>query len=574
MPLTKEQFTNLYSKGLTVDQIVAFERGETPQTLTPPKQEGFFSRLVNDPFKTLIATPAIRTGQMLAAPIVNRYGTEEQKQRYLDLIKQDVQVPGIIPGSKVTVEGQKPFGEGGGRQIVGEAAKTASYLVGGGGTASAVRTGLTGQITRSALTQGGAGLVSGGAYSFGDSIQKAENEPAKVAFDTLFGAGVGLTTGLVFGAATPLVVKTANGIRKFTSVQALNEELKALNRQVLKPSPKIQEKWKYQKVDPVKTYTEIFSTDVPDVDKNNRFIPESIDEFIERVDQVYRPGAEGFNTILRNSPETNSLSQRMAKSIENLRRSNLKDSQIEQGIAKIQAEFDAVKRAAARDGVLVGDDLVPVWYSDVQKDRFWGATKNFGSEESTLANEVNRSIGNSFKEGIEEVVDDINVKNFNKQLQELIVLKDYLDGLRGKNAGTGGRATRLITRAIGAVAGSGGGPVGSTIGAITGDQLAQIWINPANQPQRWIILKALQRLPPAQRQTLEQEANEVIQKMFQNKINKIPGTLELPPPSYIPLPAQTPPPSGVRMVPAQKGDPGRDKSGKFIRTYLSGEKSQ
>ena len=82
---------------------------------------------------------------------------------------------------------------------------------------------------------------------------------------------------------------------------------------------------------------------MPQVDKQNRFVRESVEDFIGRVDEVYRPGAEGFNTILRNSPEVNSLSKMEREALSIIDSENLTPVQRQQAKAKIQAEIQALE---------------------------------------------------------------------------------------------------------------------------------------------------------------------------------------------------------------------------------------
>src|SRR6185503_4159476 len=135
---------------------------------------------------------------------------------------------------------------------------------------------------------------------------------------------------------------------------------------------------------------------------------------------------------------------------------------------------------------------IPVAYADNLKDRFWQATKYFGPEEASVSNEVNRNIGRSFKDGIEEVITDVNVKNYNKKLQELIVLRDFLESKNGKVPGTGGKMLRYTLRTVGAI--TGGGGLGSVAGAITADQVAQAIASPT--ARTWLIRRQLAKLPP------------------------------------------------------------------------------
>lgn len=530
MALTKEQFATLYNKGLSVDQIAAFDRGETPETIRAnskvEEKPGFFKSLAQDPLKTLIVKPGVRFGQAIGAFGSKLLGVSEDKiQKTID---KPVSVPTGILGD-INIEPQKQFGEGGGKQILGDLSKATSYLYTGGAGSTAIQTGLKSQVLSGAFQGAKAGVVGGGTYAFGDAIADAENSPSDVAYKTLFGAALGGATGGIVGAAVPVVVKTGSAVKKYTNINELNQKLTDLNTTTLKPTPSQTTKWTKQGVDPMRTYTEIFATEIPQVDKNNRFVRESVEDFVERIDDVYRPGAEGFNTILRNSPEVNNLSELQKKALSIIDGENLTPVQKQQAKSKVLNEISALKEEARNAGKLLGEDNIPVAYTDNLKDRFWANTKYFGDESTSVTNATNRALGHSFADGIESVITDLNVKQYNKQLQQYIVLKEYLSGLSGKLAGTGGRASRLVSRVVGGIAGSKGGPVGSLLGSITGDKLAQIWMNPASSPERWLILQALKKLPLAKRRVLEQEANEIIQKMFQKRME----TLRLPAPTNI-----------------------------------------
>lgn len=410
-------------------------------------------------------------------------------------------------------------------ESIGAGLEAGSYLVGGGGAAKTLVTGLKGKILKGAYEGLKTGATSGGAMSFGQALQESDLKPMDLAYKTLFGTAIGAGAGLTLGAIAPVAVKSVTGakniVKRFTNVGQINTELQNLNTQVFKPKPSELEKWSVQGKDPIKTYTEIFGTDIPAVGKDNRFTRESIADYVQRVNDIYKPAAEGFNTILKNSPEVNSISKARDMAIKNLDAYNLTPEMKVRAAQKIEDSFNAIKNEAAKTGQLLGDDSIPVAYSDNLKDRFWAATKNFGTEDATIANSVNSSIGHGFKDSIENSIQDINVKAYNKQLGDLIVLRDFLETKAGTLAGTGGKATRLMSRVAGAVIGSKGGPFGSFLGTLTGDKLAQILINPEYQPYRWLINKKLQQLPQAQILKLTQEANAVIESMLQKRMSRL-----------------------------------------------------
>lgn len=525
--LTKEQFSQLRKQGLSVEQIIAFENGKIPEK--KEQQEGFISKIfraATEPAATLAVRPiqAFRAiqGKTPEKQAVNLpyYGKITAPTTGKDLLKD------VGRAAETVALGLGTEGLAAGKTIFGkQVASAVPKILQTPGLKGTVQTGLKGLVKEGAKAGFKTGAVSGGLMSFGDALQEAEVQPAKIAYKTLFGAATGGSTGGIIGGFIPVVVKGAGGIKKYSNIESLNKELENLNNRILRPTPSVSKKWTEQKVNPIKTYTEIFGKDIPAVNKDNRFIKESVEEFVDKVNQVYRPAAEGFNTILRNSPEVNSLSKMESEALKRISESNLVASQKTQATSKIKNEFLALREELGNK--ILGDDNIPVALTDILKDRYWGATRYFGPEEANVSNETNRAIARTFAKNIEDSITDVGVKNYNKGLQELIVLRDYLSGLENKLSGSGGKMTRLMSRVVGSVVGAKGGPVGSAVGSLTGDKLAQIWINPAYSPQRWLIMKQLGKLPQAERITLERQANDVIQQMIQKRMQ----TLALPPPS-------------------------------------------
>lgn len=529
-------FKYLNDKGL-----IPKDKFVTTSPIQREQEPGFIQSLAQT-----LASPVLKLASTGRAIIdtARAQGTGAELQNNIDEINKKEYDYGYL-GKVASI--QNPI------QAAGVGAELGSYAIPGGAASGVIKTGLKGQVIRGAFQGAATGAASGATMSFGQALQEAEVKPSDVAIKTLFGGVLGGATGGVLGGITPVVVKGVNATKRFTNLDQINTELQNLNNQVLKPGPKQMEKWSVQGKDPIKTYTEIFGTDVPAVGKDNRFTRESISDAVQRVDDIYKPASEGFNTILRNSPEVNSISKARDMAVKNLDAYNLTPESYTRAVAKIDGEFNAIKTEAQKKGLLLGDDSIPVHYSDNLKDRFWGATKNFGTEDATIANSVNSSIGHGFKDSIENSIQDINVKNYNKQLGDLIVLRDFLETKSGALAGTGGKMTRLMARVAGTVAGSSGGPIGAVMGNITGDKLAQILINPAYQPYRWLINKKLQQLPQADVLRLSQEANQVIEAMLAKRMSR----LALPEGSKLGTannPIITPPPkdpSGVRLVPAE-----------------------
>lgn len=490
--------------------------------VSQPQQKGMLRSMIEDPLKTLLIKPAARTAEALGR--IGLFGSTIARG-YQEMAGQPQTFGGI------TVEPQKALGEGGGKQILGDIAKTTSYLYTGGELPTVAGQTLKGQVLRGALTGAKTGAIGGGVYSFGEAIQQAENQPSDVAYQTLFGTGLGALSGALLGGAIPATVKGAQSIKRLSNLNEVENSLIQANKEILKPTSTQMADWSQAKVDPLKTFVREFGPDSIPTSNNTL----QLDDFISKVDTKYRAGAEGFNTILRNSPEVVSLADRKSQVLQNINKSNLTATQKQSALNKATTEFDAILQEARATGNLIGNDNVPVAYADNLKDRYWSATKNFGSEESTVANTVNKSYGFAFKDAIENAVQDVNVKQYNKNLQELIILKDFLESRNGKVPGSGGKMARYTARIVGGIAGGGGGPVGSVTGALTADQVAQAIIRP--DVRTWILRKQLQKLAPEARQSLEQQANDIIQQMMQKRAE----SLKLPAPSVpstIPLPGE------------------------------------
>jgi len=177
-----------------------------------PQQDGFLKSLgkgvwkgaVTDPFNALLVRPAARFGEALGAGAINIFGSEEQKKRANEYIGRDknIQVLPFVGPTKIA--GMKAFGEGGGKQILGEGLESAVDIAGlayGGGAAK------SGLVKPTSFVQGAiqgakAGALSGGIYGGGMGTARAlqENKSvADIATEGITGAVAGGVTGGVLG---------------------------------------------------------------------------------------------------------------------------------------------------------------------------------------------------------------------------------------------------------------------------------------------------------------------------------------------------------------------------------------
>lgn len=163
------------------------------------EKDGILETIVKDPIKTLLVKPAARFAEavgrtgVLGTNIKRGYEEMAESGQDLDTIAGKYHVEGVKPG----MEGVK--------QIAGEAAKTASYLYGGGAAANtaktAVRTGLGAAVRQGVKS----GAVSGGLYGGGDAAEKGGD-----ALEIAEGAVKGGLGGAAAGAAIPVLAAGAS----------------------------------------------------------------------------------------------------------------------------------------------------------------------------------------------------------------------------------------------------------------------------------------------------------------------------------------------------------------------------
>jgi hypothetical protein len=165
--------------------------------------------VVNDPYKTLIATPAVRTVDALGALAglgVRKIGEKTDNQsmvnfgnRALAYTNQAKTVPGLLPGTSVTVNPMKGFGEGGGSQIAGQTLKAVSELYGGSKAASVINKFVPGNRLPAFLSGMATGGVAGGGYGAGSALEEPDPTLRSVVTAGAVGTGVGMTLGGGFG---------------------------------------------------------------------------------------------------------------------------------------------------------------------------------------------------------------------------------------------------------------------------------------------------------------------------------------------------------------------------------------
>lgn len=157
---------------------------------------GGIAQVVTEPFRTLVSQPGTRAGQAIGTiglKLANKLSGgkvseniqartgQTLDERLANVVGQDV----TTKGGTVISKGVSQFGEGGGKQIVGEAIQSASYLIPYGKVASAAGGGTIGNIAAGAT----GGYTADVGYGLTDQNQTV-GEALKPGVGTAIGAAV------------------------------------------------------------------------------------------------------------------------------------------------------------------------------------------------------------------------------------------------------------------------------------------------------------------------------------------------------------------------------------------------
>lgn len=175
-------------------------------TPTEPKKSflqktgDFFKSAITEPINSLLVKPAVRTGEALGAGGIKAselFMSKDQKQKtdasLQNALGKDINTP------VGTVNAVKPIGQGGVKQIAGEALEAGGNIalgVGGGEVATAPAEDLVKQGVKTGIKTG---AIFGGAQGASTGLQNNESTK-KIAEDTAIGAGTGAVGGAVLGA--------------------------------------------------------------------------------------------------------------------------------------------------------------------------------------------------------------------------------------------------------------------------------------------------------------------------------------------------------------------------------------
>lgn len=530
MPLTKEQFNALREKGLSVEQITAFDKGMDAKDLAFEKKkanEGLASKIfrgITEPVVTLAARPfqvakaiggATEEEQAINLPY---YGKIKTATTGKDIVRD------VGRGFETVSLGVGGTGLAAGRTLFGKSvASTVPKILQTPGVVQSVKTGLKGTVKEGVKSFAQTGLTSGGITGFGMGLEEASEKPPEEAFNTIFkntafGAASGLAGGTVLGAITPVAAKGLIKIADYTKVPQLTQKISNVYKRTLNPTGR------QAKIDS-RFGNDSFSflaQELPEmplsVNKDGRVVA---DDAIEMAKQKYQAEASAFKPIIRNSGKYISVDDAVAN-MKKMAKAELDGSDLKRAEAQIDSEVDSFISQTDPADVNVdvrGKRYISLARADDMKSYSWSRGKGWGTPEAELWTDTNNMIGHSLKDAIEDAIDYAPIKEMNRRLGQWKSAIDMLEKRNNLPSGTGGKMSRYIARSTGTLLGGGigGGQeggfdnlTGAGGGYITANMLAALFANP--NVRLFAIRALLKNLQKAGKMDMIREAQQILQE--------------------------------------------------------------
>ena len=403
------------------------------------------------------------------------------------------------------------------REAIGVGAEIGSYAIGGGGGATAVKTGLKGMIGRGLKEGLKTGAASGGLFSFGQSMQDAESKPMDVAYNTLFGTALGGVAGGVLGTAVPLVTKGAQEAVKFAKVPELQAKLSEGYQKIFNPTAR-----------QIKADTrfgnnsfDFLAQEMPDLPITvNSAGKVEADAAIEMAKQKYAAEATAYKAVIRNSGKYVDIDNVIANA-KQAARQQFDGTDLAKAEQQIENEINAYLSNTPQDVNVTasGKRFVTISRADDIKSYSWARGKGWGTPEAEVWNDTNNIIGHTIKDSIENQLPNAPVKAMNRRLGQWKNAIDMLEKRNGAVTGGGGMLRKIANRSVGAIIGAGlggdeGGVLGTVGGASTGfltaQALASLMANP--NVRLFAIRQLLKRLSKAGKNDMIKEAEDILKQ--------------------------------------------------------------
>lgn len=567
MPLSKEQFTQLYQKGLTTDQIVAFESGETPDSIRASQETPGFVQAVAQG----IASPFLKiasTGRAIY-DTANAQGTGKELDQNIDKINKKKYDYGYF-GRQGSI--QNPL------QAAGVGAELGSYAIGGEGAVSTLVKGFKGQIIKAIMTGLGTGASSGGLASFGLALQEDNPTLLGVLVKTALGTAIGGVTGSVFGGATPVVSRalTSAPVRILANkiLPQTEGRLTAVESQILKARQSIADT--YKKSLPLtptqlakeanaleKTGDNVFTT----LAKHD--INLGSDDAINQLQAVSDQFDNAISYAQKNENALFNVNEVRANALKAIDDKLSSETERELARQRLNSELDSI--LSSNKGKVqksaTGDDLIS---SDIierlrKTGNDWGQYNKLNPD--SVKNATGRALASSVRDQVEKEGTFAAYREANREWGKIIHAKEILQKIedsgkkfRDLKGILGPLTRRILSGALGLHTGGLGGFV---LGELGTETAAKILSDP--QLRTYLDRKLIEHLD-------DKMTPEVISRLT-NEVREYLGNqsklLQLPAPSSIPLGAEKIEQGSMKVVDAKRISVKNPKTGKFERGYTS-----
>jgi hypothetical protein len=479
----------LKSKGISFNQP-----SQTSPSIKDPfkKIGGFVKDVAADATKTLLVKPVTRAVQVGAYGVGALTKNEQLKDKALG----DVQV------GPFRVEAQKT-GSAGVKQIVGDAAKSASYLYAPGGAGAAAQ-GFK-QGLKQTIVQGvKAGALTGGAYASGSALQE-DKDLLDTAKDTIVGAAFGGATGGALAGGLYGGAKFLQGTKNIiTKTPTSGSQPSGLKNKVV-----TQLERKYDEIfTGTKSAKNAFAKSTQRGKTPSKFLAEhgyvvdvkggKIDaaSTIEKINRNAEPLEEVLDEILRTKDAMLPEANRVSLDILGTKAKQALNSESNKASGNLSKMYQQVDDVIAELKTQFGDSVDYSTLNSIKRGQ-WKQTK-FDATRPNYAGDVNYKIGSAAKDTLEELIEETDIKGLNNYLGDHFDAIQNLLKVNG-NAVKGGRLGNYFARTAGAIIGSHGGPVGSVVGMFGGDMVANIMQNNyiAGPIKRMMLQKIMTKATPA-----------------------------------------------------------------------------
>lgn len=507
----------------------------------PEQQPSGFQSLIQD-----IASPFLRTGLTAGRAIGGLgailRGDVEALRQATDKRPVDMGYLGEI----------SPVGQTGSlgsdvKEAVGVGLQIGSSVPFAGATKSIAQAGLSGLLKEGAKRGAIEGATGGALFGAGKAMEEQKGA-GEIALETALGGSIGALGGGALGGISGLTNKAISQLANRMTPEGRNI---LLEKQIQKVAQKYDDALnltKSQRKSEARTGRSVSQflarEGLPIGTDTTGFggkVILSADEAIEALEDKLVAESSEFTRVLKDSGayvDLGSVRDRALSLVDEV------GVDMDTAIDLINKEIDALMRQAGKTAVRDGDRiLIPADEANILKQKQWakGKFNRLATPDANSKAGSHRLIGNALKTAIEDVVDDAPIRQMNQRLGDMY---EAINILRDRNGSPvqGGFFGKQFARLAGTVIGAKGGPLGSILGNITADQLANMAMNP--NVSSYTLSRIKRELAKQGKRNILEMADEIIE----NRIMMRKARPLLPAPNYIPMPEYK---GGLSTAPSQ-----------------------